>query len=136
MERIVRFYEALGAWAARLRDAFLRGWELTRTAAAWLQDQALRCWELCREWAAQPWALPLGIFLVLWWLGAWRAFKAEFGAGQWALKPERPRWLKALAYLAALPFRWLFALFNGFVEALVWGLLLLFIYMMWRVWHG
>jgi hypothetical protein len=73
---------------------------------------------------------------LIWFLGAWRAFKNEFSAEQWALKPERHKALHALAYAGALPFRLVFAVFTGFVEALVWGLLALFVYLMWRVWHG
>lgn len=76
------------------------------------------------------------IFALLWLLGAWRAFKNEFSAKQWALKPERHKALKALAYAGALPFRLLFAAFNGFVEALVWGLVVVVIYALWRVLHG
>lgn len=77
----------------------------------------------------------LGLGLI-WFLGAWRAFKNEFSAEQWALKPERHKALHALAYAGALPFRLVFAVFTGFVEALVWGLMALFVYLMWRVWHG
>lgn len=88
------------------------------------------------EWLHEPRALALAAFLLFWLLGAWRAFKAEYSAQQWALKPERHRALKALAYAGAFPFRVLFALFTGLVEALVWGLLAGFVYALWRAVHG
>lgn len=86
--------------------------------------------------AGQAWAAPAAIFAFFWILGSWRAFKAEYSAEQWALRPERHKALKALAYAGALPFRILFSVFTGIVEALVWSLLVLFAYLMWRVWHG
>ncbi len=92
--------------------------------------------EMAREAAQLPWVQAALAFALLWLLGAWRAFKAEFSAAQWALKPERHKALKALAYAGALPFRLLFAAFAGFVEALVWAFLAGFVYLLWRVWHG
>jgi hypothetical protein len=136
MERIARFYEQLGAWALRLKELALQAWAYAQAAWDRLRALLLGLRDLGAELLAQPWALPALIFAVLWLAGAWRAFKAEHRAELWALKAERHRFLKGLAYMAALPLRWLFALFTGFVEALVWGLLLLFAYMMWRVWRG
>lgn len=82
------------------------------------------------------WAQAAAALGLIWLLGAWRAFKNEFSAEQWALKPERHKALHALAYAGALPFRLLFAAFTGLVEMLVWALVALFVYLMWRVWHG
>jgi hypothetical protein len=75
-------------------------------------------------------------FALLWALGAWRAFKAEYSASQWALNAERHKALKALAYAGALPFRLLFSIFTGFVEALVWSIFAGFGWLLWKVWHG
>jgi hypothetical protein len=136
MERVVRFYEQVGAWALRLKDWGLQAWAQAQAAWACLQALLRGLKDLGAELLAQPWALPALTFAVLWLAGAWRSFKAEHRAELWALKPERHRFLKASAYLAALPLRCLFALFTGLVEALVWGLLLLFAYAMWRVWQG
>ena len=86
--------------------------------------------------ALDPHAQLAAAFAALWALGAWRAFKAEYSASQWALKPERHKAFKALAYAGAFPFRVLFSIFTGLVEALVWSLLLSFAYLLWRVWHG
>lgn len=75
-------------------------------------------------------------FVFLWALGAWRAFKAEYSASQWALNAERHKALRALAYAGAFPFRVVFSVFTGLVEALVWALLLAFAWLLWKVWNG
>lgn len=92
--------------------------------------------EQLKETAQQPQVQALAGFLLLWALGAWRAFKAEYSASQWALNADRHKALRALAYAGALPFRLVFSLFTGLVEALVWALLLAFAWLLWRVWHG
>lgn len=89
-----------------------------------------------KELAQDPWVRVGAALAFIWLLAAWRAFKAEFSAAQWALKPERHKALHALAYAGALPFRLLFAVFTGFVETLVWALIVGFIYAMWRVYQG
>jgi hypothetical protein len=75
-------------------------------------------------------------FVAFWALGAWRAFKAEYSASQWALQPQRHKALKALAYAGAFPFRVVFAIFTGLVEALVWALILAFVWLLWRTLRG
>lgn len=92
--------------------------------------------EQLKEFCLQPWVQAIAAFGLIWFLAAWRAFKAEFSADQWALKPERHKALHALAYAGALPFRLLFAAFNGLVETLVWALLAGFVYAIWRIIHG
>ena len=92
--------------------------------------------EKLKAFLSDPGVLTLLGLVLIWLLGAWRAFKDEFSAEQWALKPERHKALHALAYAGALPFRLLFAVFTGFVEALVWGLLAGFVYLIWRISNG
>lgn len=92
--------------------------------------------ETGRQLLHDPRFIAAAAFVAFWALGSWRAFKNEFSAAQWALKPERHKALKALAYAGALPFRIVFALFAGLVEALVWGLLAGFVYLLWRVLRG
>lgn len=91
-----------------------------------------RAAELWRE----PWAKAAAAFAAFWLLAAWRAFRAEFSARQWALRPDRHKALKALAYAGALPFRIAFAAFTGLVEALVWTVLAGGVWLLWRVLHG
>lgn len=80
----------------------------------------------------EPQLMVAAGFALLWLLAAWRAFRTEFSAKQWALKPERHKAIKALAYAGALPFRVVFSIFMGLVEALVWSLLLGFAYLLFR----
>jgi hypothetical protein len=88
--------------------------------------------ELWRE----PWAGAAAVLAVFWLSAAWRAFRAEFNASRWALRPDRHKILKALAYAGALPFRIVFAAFTGLVETLVWTILAGGVWLLWKILRG
>lgn len=89
-------------------------------------------WNLRHELA---WQIGAGLTL-LWLVHAAGFFASDFSSKQWALKPERPKALRALAYLGALPFRLVFSAFAGGVAMLIWAVLAAFVYSLWRVLHG
>lgn len=69
-------------------------------------------------------------------LHAWIFFKTLYSASHWALRADRHKLLKGLAYTLALPLRLLFSLISAVVATLVWAVVAAGVYTLVRVIQG
>jgi hypothetical protein len=69
------------------------------------------------------------VFLLL----TWGHFKGDYGPQTWALSKERSRVLRGTVHVLVMPLRLLAALLSSAVALLVIGLLVGFVYVLWRM---
>jgi hypothetical protein len=79
---------------------------------------------------------PLPYALGAWLLMTLMYFRGGYSAERFRLKEGRPWILKAAAYLGAVPLRLLLSAFSAGVATLVWGLLALFVWALWKAAQG
>ncbi len=72
------------------------------------------------------------LFLLL----TWSHFKGDYGPQTWSLAPERHRFLRGFVHLLVMPLRLIASLFSSGVALLVVALMVGFVYVIWRIWHG